>query len=54
MKSLQFDHADLLQKSLDQGKHFKHIFEGGVRWDLEKMWIKIKNIRASVEIFWFL
>ena len=54
MKNSQFEHGNFPNESLDQGKHFRHIFEGGVGLEFEKMWIKVKNIRASAEIYWFL
>ena len=37
------------KKSLDQEKHFKHEF--GVGQKFEKIWINIKNIGASADIY---
>ena len=54
MKNLKFEYGNLPNESLDQEKHFKHVFEVGVGWEFEKTWIKIKNIRASADIYWFL
>ena len=41
-------------QSLGQEKHFKHVFGVGVGWRFEKIWIQIKNNRASADIYWFL
>ena len=54
MKSLKFEYENFPNESLGQVKHFKHVFGVGVGWEFEKMWIKIKNIRASADIYWYL
>ena len=48
----KFNHFS--DESLDQEKHFKHVFGVGVGWEFEKMWMKIKNIWDSADIYWFL
>ena len=53
-KTTKFDHENFFDESLDQEKHFKHVFEVGVGWEFEKILIKFKNIRGSVGIYWFL
>ena len=35
-------------------EYFKHVFGVGVGWEFEKMWIKIKNVWVSADIYWFL
>ena len=54
MKNLKFEYENFPNESLGQVKHFKHVYGVGVGWEFEKMWIKIKTIRASVDISWFL
>ena len=55
MKNLKFEYENFQNESLDKVKHFKHVVFGvGVGWEFEKMWIKIKSIRASADISWFL
>ena len=54
MKNLKYEYGNLPNESLGQEKHFKHVFGVGVGWEFEKMWIKIKNIRASADISWLL
>ena len=39
-------------ESLGQEQHFMNVF--GVEWEMEQIWIKIKNIRALVDIYWSL
>ncbi len=51
MKNLKFEYENFPNESLGQVKHFKHVFGVGVGWEFEKMWIKIKNIRASADIY---
>ena len=46
MKNLKFMYENFPNQSLGLVKHFKHVFGVGVGWEFEKMWIKIKNIRA--------
>ena len=41
-------------ESLGQEKHSKDVFGIRVGWEFEKIWIKIKNIQASSDIYWFL
>ena len=55
MKNLKFDYGNFPNKILGPGKHFKHDFGVGVglEWKFEKIWIKITNIRASGDIYWF-
>ena len=43
-KNSKFERGNLPNESSDQEKHFKHVFEVGVGWEFEKIWIKIKNI----------
>ena len=50
MKNLKFEYENFPNESL--GEVF--VFGVGVGWEFEKMWIKIKNIRASADISWFL
>ena len=38
-------------ESWDQKKHFKLVHGIGVRWEIEEIWIKIKNIQVSAEIY---
>ena len=52
MKNFKFEYENFPNQSLGQVKHFKHVFVVGVRWEFAKMWIKIKNIRASADIYW--
>ena len=54
MKNLEYEYGNTPNESLGQEKYFKHVFGVGVGWEMEKMWIKIKNIRASADIYWFL
>ena len=54
MKNLKFGYENFPNESLGHVKHFKHVFGVGVGWEFKKMWIKIKNIRASTDISWFL
>ena len=54
MKNLKFEYENFPNESLGQEKHFKHVFGVGVGWEFAKVWIKIKNIRASADIYWFL
>ena len=50
----EFEHGNFSNESLDQEKHFKHVFEVGVGWEFEKLLIKIKNIQATDQFYWFL
>ena len=52
MKNLKFENFP--NENLGQVKHFKQVIGVGVGWEFVKMWIKIKNIRASADISWFL
>ena len=54
MKNLKFEYENFPNESLGQVKHFKHVFGVGVGWEFVKMWIKIKKIRVSADIYWFL
>ena len=54
MKNLKYDYGNFSNESLGQEKDFKHVFGVGVGLEFEKIWIKIKNIRASADIYWFL
>ena len=40
-------------ENLGQEKHFKYVFGVRIRWEFEKIWIKIKNILTSAKIYWF-
>ena len=52
MKNLKFKYGNFPNESLGQEEHFKHVFGVGVGWEFAKMWIEIKNIRASADIYW--
>ena len=54
MKNLKFEYEYFPNESLGQVKYSKHVFGVGVGWEFEEMCIKIKNIRASPDISWFL
>ena len=54
MRTSRLKFGNFPDESLDQEKHFKHVFEVGVGWEFEKIRIKIKHIRASADIYWFL
>ena len=54
MKNLKYNYGNFPNESLGQEKHFKDVFGVGVGWEFEKIWIKIKNIRASADTYWFL
>ena len=41
-------------ESLGQEEHTKRVFGVGVAGEFEKIWSKIKNIRATADIYWFL
>ena len=54
MNNVKYEYGNFQNESLGYEKHFKHAFGVGVGWEFEKIWIKIKNIRASADIYWFL
>ena len=54
MKDLKFEYENFPNENLGQVKHFKHVFGVGVGWEFEKKSIRIKNIRASADVYWFL
>ena len=43
-KNSKFERGNFANESSDKEKHFKHVFQVGVGWELEKIRIKIKNI----------
>ena len=47
MKNLKYVYGNFQNDSLGQEKHFKHVFGVGVGLEYERIWIIIKNIRAS-------
>ena len=51
MKNFKYDYGNFPNESLGQEKY---VFGVGVGWESEKIWIKIKNSRASADIYWFL
>ena len=55
MKNLKYTYGNLPNESLgqDQEKHFKYVFGVRVGLEFEKIWIKMKNIPASADIYWF-
>ena len=54
MKNVKFEYENYPNENLGQVKHVKHVFRVGVGWEFEKTWLKIKNIRAPADIYWFL
>ena len=51
LKSQKWE-ENFLDESLDEDKQFKNVF--GVGCEFQKIWIKIKNIRAMTEVYWLL
>ena len=54
MKNLKYEYGNFQNESLGQEKPFKYVFGVGVGLEFEKIWIKIENIPASTDIYWFL
>jgi hypothetical protein len=52
MKNLKYEY-EYPNESLGLEKHLD-VYGVGVGLEFEKIWIKIKNIRASADIYWFL
>ena len=53
MNSLKFDYGNYPNESLCPESILSMFLGVGVGWEIGKTLIKIKNIRASADIYWF-
>ena len=50
MKNSKFGYGNFPNESLDQAKHFKHVFGARVGLKFEKMWMKMMKFEPQSEL----